>query len=98
MKASPATVKMIADNMRVYLAARFPLVLDAIKADISKVSTAEMWTVWHHVTDEIRFDDSHPRFHGRARVLPYNFDFPLYPDNTNDATLETALRAALKQL
>jgi hypothetical protein len=96
MKASPATVKMIADNMRAYLGARFPLALEQVKANPSKVSDCDLFSLWAQVGNEIRFDDTHPRFDGRARVFPHNFDFPIYPDDTNDTTLKTALRAALK--
>lgn len=98
MKVKPETLKMMAENIRTYLSARFPAVLEDIKKDPSKVSTAEMWTIWHHITDEIRFSDDHPRFQNRKRIFNFNFDFPLYPDDTNDATLETALKKVMKML
>jgi hypothetical protein len=98
MKTTLETRTQITELIRTYLSARFPAVLEAIKADPAKVSSAELWTIWHHITDEIRFDDSHGRFANRKRVFPHNFDFPLYPDGTNDDTCETALRWAIKQL
>jgi hypothetical protein len=47
---------------------------------------------------ERKYDDSHPRFRERPRLLPYTPDIELYPDGTNDATMLTATKAALKIL
>ena len=98
MKLTLQSREMIANKLRAYLAARFPAVLETIRQAPDKVSTAELWTLWFHVCDETRFPDDHGRFKDRARVLPHDFNFPLYPDGTNDATLETGLKAVLKML
>ncbi len=96
MKVKPSTLAHMAELQRTYLAARFPDVLANIRSDPSAISTANLWTIWHHVTDESRTPDGETRFKDRARVLPFNWEFELYPDGTNDTTLETALKAAIK--
>lgn len=96
MKATTQTVQSIGEKMRVILSSRFPAVFEAIKADPASVTTAELWTIWYAVFDEVKNDDTHPRFRNRSRVLPFDPTFAAYPDDTNDATLETALRAALR--
>jgi len=98
MKAKSETIKMIVENIRVYLNARFPEVLKEIQDKKGEVSTSNMWTIWHHICDEKRFDDNHPRFKDRKRVLEFDWHFPLYPDDTNDVTLETALKKVFKML
>ena len=98
MKVKPDTLNMMVDNIRNYLTARFPSVLEDIKNKKGDIKTFEMWTIWHHICDEKRFDDSHPRFNNRKRVLDFDWHFSLYPDNTNDVTLETALKKVFKLL
>lgn len=95
MKCRKTTVQNIANLWEKYLSARFPAILADIKSNPDKAPTsATLWTLWHHITDEIRSGIDHPRFNDRARVFKQNWNFPLYPDDTKDATLETGLRAA----
>ena len=59
---------------------------------------SSIWQVYHYIHDEIAYDDSHPRFKGRTRQFKYNDKFELYPDGTNDSTLQTALNKIVKEL
>ena len=63
---------------------------------VTKLS--HMWQLWHWVHQESAYTDDHPRFNSHPRQFPHEFGFPLYPDNTNDATLSTGLRAVAKDL
>lgn len=68
------------------------------------------WQLWHKVVDDRRHDDNHPRFRditfedgtkrpADVRRLPHvGFDFELYPCDTNDETLATALVKAWKAI
>lgn len=101
MKAKQETIENIAKLTRTYLEKMglqdtLEQVREREKA--GTLTDATRWALWHAVTDEIRFTDDHSRFNGRKRVLHHDFNFPLYPDGTNDTTMTTALRAAYKNL
>jgi hypothetical protein len=49
------------------------------------------------LADETSYPETHPRFSGRTRIFEYEPTFPLYPDNTNDASLFTMLKVAFEQ-
>jgi hypothetical protein len=83
---------------------------DRIKEDMRKVMDAfhlypenctdsrSLHSIWGFICSERRYDDTHPRFQGRERILPHDPDHDLYPCGTNDDTLQTALAWAMKEL
>lgn len=88
MKVPKETIEKIAGYMRVIAAGR----------DMPpNMPDAGLWNLWHAIVNEHRADDTHPRFKHRDRRFPLDRDFELYPHNTNDDTMTTALRAAYKQ-
>ena len=53
------------------------------------------WEVWDKIRLNRMYDNDHPCWkegHWGKRVLPHDPAFDSYPDNTNDDTLDTALR------
>ena len=57
----------------------------------NKVSTA--FQLWHSNYANRQYPSDNPNvyFTFGSRLLPYNPDFQMYPDDTNDDTLKTAL-------
>lgn len=92
MKAKPQTVALIAERFAVVLRSK------NLKASDVQRTERDLWNLWNYVVGETAFSDSHPRFEGRTRLFPYDPTFPLYPDDTNDATLLTALSRAIETL
>jgi hypothetical protein len=65
-------------------------------------STAVLWAIFHEVNAQKSFDDTHPRWQTRARVIPLthkdqSYIGVLYKSGLNDKTLETALKAIAKE-
>lgn len=58
-----------------------------------------IWDIWHSASDNLRYDDNHPRYRKLKRILPYDASFNLYEDDSvNDSHIETALNHIAKQL
>jgi hypothetical protein len=87
MKASKSTISEIANKI-IIVCNHFDLNL------CEKPTVGELWRYWHWIHEEIAYADDHPRFEKRVRLLSYDHSHTLYPDNTNDKTMTTALRAA----
>lgn len=105
MKVRPETLASMTNDMDAIVASwperRQAAFAAAVRDPATKSRTLS--DLWHEVTFQRRNDDKHPVFDpthpqhgqfGRKRVLAHDFDYPLYPDDTNDATLMTALKAA----
>ena len=105
MKVRPATLASMTADMDAIVASwpeeRRSAFADAVRHPATALRT--LHDLWHEVCFQRRNDDRHPVFdpthpqnaqYGRPRILAHDFDYELYPDDTNDATLGTALRAA----
>lgn len=91
MKVSKEKVQEIAEKMRV--------VMDHFKWSKEKLSPPTnilLWQFWNYIFQETAYDDSHPKFKGRKRLFNYDPNYSLYPEETNDDTMFTALKAAWK--
>ena len=90
MKATNTTIQDIGSKMMKMAQTKYKNI------DMREVKKANLWHFWHAIYQEVAYDDSHPRFQGegRERVFPHQPDYNLYPDNTNDASMQTALQAA----
>ncbi len=97
MKASPATIASMAADMKTVLGA-LPEGSRRAFEDHATVKTGDLWNLWHWVCFDRR-NEAHPAYDaGRQRILPFaRFDFQMYPDDMNDNTMATALRAAFKR-
>jgi len=65
------------------------------------LSVRDYYTIWSWVWMNKKYDDSNGnvRFTKDGnRLFEYNPDFEIYPCNTNDKTLETALKSILFEL
>jgi hypothetical protein len=62
--------------------------------------TRSLWDLWHIVSDNLKYDDSHPWFiSGRwTRLIPQDATFDVYSDGANDSHIETALKRIAKEL
>ena len=105
MKVRPDTLKAMTADMDAILASWSDERRAAFVAAVRdpKTTSRALHGLWTEVCFQRRNDDRHPVFdvthpqnaqYGRKRVLEHDFDYPLYPDDTNDATLTTALKAA----
>ncbi len=58
------------------------------------------WGIWHRASDNMRYDDNHPNFHqgNQVRIVPYNPEFNVYDDDTNDNHIQTVILKILKDL
>lgn len=78
---------------------KFKLVIKHFKLDIvEKPTDTDLWRMWHWIHEEIAYDNSHPRFDDHKRIFEYDPNHSLYPCDTNDKTMTTALRKAYKLL
>jgi hypothetical protein len=102
LKVSDRTLASMTSDMNAMVAALSPERLEALRRRLEDPAkrVQALWEIWFAVCDDHRHDDAHPRFTqlGQERVLPFDFDFPLYPDDTNDKTLTTALKAVVLKI
>lgn len=99
---SERTLASMSDDMNAIVAS-FPAErMETLRTQLADPArrVQALWQIWFAVCDDHRHDDAHPRFTqlGQKRVLPFDFDFPLYPDDTNDKTLTTALKAVVLKI
>ena len=105
MKVRPATLASMTADMDAIVASwpekRRDAFVEAARDPARRTRVLnDLWAdVWFQRRNDDRhpvFDPNHPQYpeFGRRRVLEYDFDYPIYPDGTNDATLTTALKAA----
>ena len=66
------------------------------KLNLATLAPKDLWPLWSYIHGEVAYDDTHPRFAGRTRLFPYDQKHNLYPDETNDNTMQTGLNAAWK--
>lgn len=105
MKVRPQTLARMTADMDAIVASWTPerqtAFADAVRDPASR--NRALHDLWNEVWFQRRNPDTHPVFDpdhpqyaefGRRRVLEHDFDYPIYPDDTNDATLSTALKAA----
>lgn len=50
-----------------------------------------MWALFFLAADDMRYDDCHPRYQQRDRIIPHTPEFDMYSDGDNDDHLTTAL-------
>ena len=91
MKASKETVIKISEQI-LHVLNHFGLDIELL----NNSSATSMWRMWHWIHEEISYSEDHPRFEGRERIFEHDFNHELYPDDTNDKTMTTALRDAFK--
>lgn len=98
MKVSKETYKRIRDDMEQVINRRCSrsMVASGLVGGVNKPSVIAH-SLWSQICYDRMNNDNHPAFseHGRQRVLQYQPDFDMYPDDTNDKTLGTALVKAL---
>jgi hypothetical protein len=105
VKVRPDTLKAMTTDMDAVLASWTEERRNAFVAAVNDPTRRNrtLHDLWFEVCFQRRNDDRHPIFDpthpqyaefGRKRVLTHDFDYPLYPDDTNDDTLTTALKAA----
>lgn len=105
MKVRPQTLAAMTADMDAIVASWPPERQQAFAEAVADPSsrTRVLHDLWFEVCFQRRNSDTHPVFdpthpqyaeYGRKRILEHDFDYPLYPDDTNGATLTTALRAA----
>jgi len=67
---------------------------------INELSIGNMWNVWFNTFESINYPDNNPNviFVNGVRLFSQNPDYILYPCNSIDNTLQTALIAIFKEL
>jgi len=71
---------------------------DHVRAALALKKVSPAWEIWNRASDDLRYDDTHPVFKVRQRVVPYNPTFNVYSDDTHDGHIQTALFHILKEL
>ena len=72
-----------------------------VKPKFEDLYKSDYFTIWSWVWMNRRYNDSNLNVRkglDGKRLLEYNPDYEIYPCNTNDETLETALRSILEKL
>ena len=92
MKVSQNTLNDIVSKMRIALNH-----LDH-KNSLYVDNKRNLWNLWLWIVAEVSCEDNSGRFKGRGRLFRHNRDFNMYPDNTDDAAMTTALKAAIKKV
>ncbi len=97
MKASKETVNRLARDFKAMMES-FDTARWAYINGLSEV--ARLWQIYDYIHLNRLYPDNHPCWANGLwgkRVLPHRPGFETYPDDTNDDTLTTALRAAYKR-
>ncbi len=97
MKASKETVNRLALDFKAIMES-FDTARQAYIDGLSEV--ARSWQIYDYICLNRLYDDKHPCWAKGLwgkRILPHDPSFQTYPDDTNDNTLTTALRAAYKR-
>lgn len=92
MKTSKKTLTQMQDNIKKFL--------DQTGITLPEIYGPYMHQIWFKVYVCIKYDSENAnviKLNGK-RILPYDPNFELYPDNTNDTTLSTALKIIHKNL
>jgi hypothetical protein len=95
-------------------AAKYQVILAAMRAIIEHVGKERIWQsylresdermvwdCWHKIHYDLLYADTHPAYqppHNRTRVLPQNTNFDMYSDGDNDRHIGTALMKAAREL
>lgn len=85
-----------------YMQADIARVLDKLNVSPANINTtADRLSVWHRVYMCRAYTDDHPAIYCRddsTRILSYQEDYPMYPCGSNDDSLDTALKYAIKKI
>ena len=77
-----------------------PELQDDLHSAYAVKPTQVAWRLWHIVFCNRQYPCDNPNvfFVGHGRLLSYDPNFQMYPDDTNDKTLETALDKVCKEI
>ena len=93
MKASPDTVTQIAKDMATALAT-IGLDYECLVGQTGHRLDSNLWDLWHWIHAHKSYTSDHPLFAQRGRAFELDTTHELYPDDTDDNSMSTALRAA----
>jgi hypothetical protein len=93
MKINDNVLQKMISDLRVVIKAYN---LDSLK--YTELSISDFFTMWHFVYNNRRYlnDNRNIKFVEGKRILEHDDDFEFYPCDTNDDTLLTALKKAVK--
>lgn len=60
--------------------------------------TAAMWRLWSIALHDLQYDDSHPSYTQRQRIVPHRPGFNIYSSGINDDHIATALRRIMRSM
>ena len=86
-------------EQRVSKALPYLLPKDKGTITIDRFTDSDLMHVWFRTATSASFDDTNPNVLRDAdgkRLFEYDFNYPLYPCDTNDITMQTAIRKAIK--
>lgn len=59
----------------------------------NKSRITKLWSIWNAASFDLMYDDTHPAYRKKQRVVPYEEGFNVYnDDDINDSHIETALK------
>lgn len=68
--------------------------------NINNLTDADRQHIWFKSWANVAFDDENPNVMRTeaGRICPHDRDFPLYPDNSNDDHVRTALKRIFQEI
>lgn len=97
MKVTKDVYSDIEEKVSIVLPYLLPKDKGAITID--RFTNSDLMHVWFRAATSVSFDDTNPnvlRDANGKRLFEYDFNYPLYPCDTNDTTMVTAIRKAVK--
>jgi hypothetical protein len=101
MKVSTQSIEFMQESLEKiiqYHAKKQNIILS--KNDIDSLPISVMHNLWYQVSINIKFDNNNANviFIDGKRLFEQNDKFDYYIDNTNDKTIETALKLVFKKI